>query len=463
MQDADAAYSRGNNAEGDVHLNNALRALDAATGLKAPDARNMAKALAGTVEPRIHPSCTGACATDAAQAVEEAKKTLAQVASWTSQDMANSPALIDEALNSLKNQRSRGVEGLSSVIEQLEQSMAHHTANDYWFKNSPVHENARNALKTDIAIFDSGRAEQLTGALKTWNGPASSEQQKILDSVVAFGEVSKAYQTLRPEEKVFSQSSLTSVLDGLITSATFLGKVAVSFTPVGDVVDFYETFLGKDFYTGEELSTWGRALTGVGLIWGSGKFWRAAGEEIADIGIKNVAKEANKIVSVYDNVIEIIGENKFYEILKTPKGSRQDPKTYLPTEYIEAHLAKFTEGGSKFMLKENLNTFGPFQIDRTAFILPKNEADQILSAASGDKRFIEKALGLADGQLDTDKLVRVDFPDLKSSDLRIPSGNEAGANPKWFPGGKLPDGNSEAIIDLNHTPNIIWKSSPLEL
>jgi len=364
--------------------------------------------------------------------------------------MANSPALIDEALNSLKNQRSRGVEGLSSVIEQLEQSMAHHTANDYWFKNSPVHETARNALKTDIAIFDSGRAEQLTGALKTWNGPASSEQQKILDSVVAFGEVSRAYQTLRPEEKVFSQSSLASVLDGLITSAQFLGKVAIGFTPVGDVVDFYETFLGKDFYTGEQLSTWGRALTGVGLIWGSGKFWRAAGEEIADLGIKNVAKEANKIVSVSDNVIEIIGENKFYEILKTPKGSRPDPKTYLPTEYIDAHLAKFDEGASFLIPKANLDRFGRDLVgypDNSQFAIPKTTMDEIMSKTGGNISAIEKELGIKSGSWQNIEMARIDIPKPREHGLRMPSGNEGGANTLWLPGGRLPTGQPEAILN----------------
>lgn len=343
FKEADAAYSRGNTAEGDAHLINAIIALDAATGMKPPDPRNMARALAGTVEPRIHPSCTGSCATRAAQSVQEVKKTLAQVASLTPQEMANSPALIDEAMSSLQDFQNLGVDGINSVIEQLRASVAHNTANDYWFKNSPVPESARNALKTDIAIFDSGRAEQLTGALKTWNGPASSEQQKILDSVVAFGEVSRAYQTLRPEEKVFSQSSLASVLDGLITSAQFLGKVAVGFTPVGDVVDFYETFLGKDFYTGEELSTWGRALTGVGLIWGSGKFWRAAGEEIAGIApltksIEDFTKQAQEIGIVDEKSLKRV-VNDVYHIF----GKK-----------IEQHKL------SQFLEKSNNNPFQAF-------------------------------------------------------------------------------------------------------
>ncbi len=31
--------------------------------------------------------------------------------------------------------------------------------------------------------------------------------------------------------------------------------------------------------------------------------------------------------------------------------------------------------------------------------------------------------------------------------MRMPSGNELGANPQWLPGGKLPTGYSEIVID----------------
>jgi hypothetical protein len=30
----------------------------------------------------------------------------------------------------------------------------------------------------------------------------------------------------------------------------------------------------------------------------------------------------------------------------------------------------------------------------------------------------------------------------------MPSGNETGANDLWIPGGRLPDGNLEAVIDV---------------
>ncbi|MEN9835213.1 MAG: hypothetical protein RL011_1406 [Pseudomonadota bacterium] len=45
-------------------------------------------------------------------------------------------------------------------------------------------------------------------------------------------------------------------------------------------------------------------------------------------------------------------------------------------------------------------------------------------------------------------MVRVDIANPRNRGLRIPSGNEAGANELWLPGGLLPNKNSEAILDL---------------
>ena len=45
------------------------------------------------------------------------------------------------------------------------------------------------------------------------------------------------------------------------------------------------------------------------------------------------------------------------------------------------------------------------------------------------------------------ELVRIDIPDTKASNIRVPSGNEAGANVEWIPGGELPTGQREAVVD----------------
>jgi hypothetical protein len=145
-------------------------------------------------------------------------------------------------------------------------------------------------------------------------------------------------------------------------------------------------------------------------------------------------------------------DEKRDEILAIEKGDRPDPSEYLSPEYIQNHLEKFHEGAARFMPETNLDKWGIAQRDGTSFVMPKSEADALMDATRGDPRALEKALGLPDGFLESKKLVRIDIPRPEEFNLRIPSGNEAGANEQWIPGGLLPDGASEAVIDGGRIP-----------
>ncbi len=140
------------------------------------------------------------------------------------------------------------------------------------------------------------------------------------------------------------------------------------------------------------------------------------------------------------------------EIIATPKGIRPDPSEYLSPEYIESHLEKFTDGATRFMPESNLEKYGIAQRDGTSFVIPKNEADAMIEATVGDPRAIENELGLPEGFLDSNNIVRIDIADPEAFHLRMPSGNEAGANDQWIPGGQLPNGASEAVVDGGDIP-----------
>ena len=101
-----------------------------------------------------------------------------------------------------------------------------------------------------------------------------------------------------------------------------------------------------------------------------------------------------------------------------------------------------TIGAVRFMTEANLDKYGIAQRDGTSFILPKREVDDLMASTNGDLRALEEALGLPDGFLDSG-VVRIDIPASEFDHLRMPSGNEAGANPQWIPGGHLPTGVSE--------------------
>ena len=148
-------------------------------------------------------------------------------------------------------------------------------------------------------------------------------------------------------------------------------------------------------------------------------------------------------------------QSQIEKIVNTPKGSRPDPASYLSQEYIEAHLAQFDDGASIIMTKEQYINYvkGNLTIgiptDRTQFVLPKKYCDDIASKAAGNISFYEKALGFDIGHFsDGGGLVRIDIQNLDGLNLRIPSGNEAGANSHWIPGGKTDGGVPEAILDL---------------
>lgn len=135
------------------------------------------------------------------------------------------------------------------------------------------------------------------------------------------------------------------------------------------------------------------------------------------------------------------------EIIAMPKGDRPEPSEYLSSEYIQEHLQKFNDGATRFMPESNLEKYGIAQRDGTSFVMPKHEADAMTAATRGDLRAMENALGLPQGFLDSNKVVRIDIADPEEFNLRIPSGNEAGANEQWIPGGALPSGASEAVVD----------------
>jgi uncharacterized protein YukE len=141
------------------------------------------------------------------------------------------------------------------------------------------------------------------------------------------------------------------------------------------------------------------------------------------------------------------------EILATEKGSRPDPSDYLPREFIEHHLHKFDDGASRFMTDKNYDMYGIGQRDGTSFMMPSNEVNALIESAHGDPVALARSLGLPEDYFVENHVVRVDIPDPQDYNLRVPSGNEAGANEYWLPGGFLPDGVSEAVIDGGAVPD----------
>ena len=223
--------------------------------------------------------------------------------------------------------------------------------------------------------------------------------------------------------------------------------------------DAYELITGKSLVTGEELSVFDRALAGVGILTLGGSSYLKAGVKtlnklgpLAKVGLGKALDLGAGAVNVSKRLIAQIGTSKFTKVMRTSKGQRPDPSTYLKESYIKKHLSHFKEGASRIVSKKNYDRYGGYREDGTAFVLTKSEADKIIANAAGDKRVLESSLGLPEGSLDSDSLLRIDITNPSELNIRMPSGNEAGANSLWIPGGKLPDGSLEAVIDLKDAP-----------
>ena len=167
---------------------------------------------------------------------------------------------------------------------------------------------------------------------------------------------------------------------------------------------------------------------------------------VSGAGVKRGLKTNG--IKTWDEISDIliregVDEKKISEILSTPKGSRPDPTTYLSKEYIDSHLSHFQDGVTKIKSKAPVDTEG---VGLGTFVMPKSVADDVIAQADGEVSKLEKLLGLNLGDLGTNP-VRVDIPNPQN--IRIPSGNEAGAWPGyWTPGGYTkPGGVMEAVID----------------
>lgn len=73
--------------------------------------------------------------------------------------------------------------------------------------------------------------------------------------------------------------------------------------------------------------------------------------------------------------------------------------------------------------------------------------DEILVRTDGDMAQIGKELGIPEGDWQGQEMVVIEITDPKKNNLRIPTGNEGGANELWLAGGKLPTGHDEAVTD----------------
>ncbi len=166
-----------------------------------------------------------------------------------------------------------------------------------------------------------------------------------------------------------------------------------------------------------------------------------AGSRVFSDGVKKIAERLG------------IPAEQVQKIIDLGRGNRPNPSSYMTKSQIAEHLAKFDDGAVRFTSRASLakrGTLGP----PGGFVMPASEFSELMKAAKGDLRIVEKKLSLDSGYLSSsDTMIAfIEKKDIKG--LKIPSGNEGGAHEVlWRPGGYTLGGVSEAVMDfLTSTP-----------
>ena len=168
-----------------------------------------------------------------------------------------------------------------------------------------------------------------------------------------------------------------------------------------------------------------------------------AAAEVAEAAAREVGEKATQAsgkIAVPTNTASL-DHRTVDRILSIKKGSRPDPITYLSQDYIDTHLSRFADGVTKFSSRTSTGIVGP---PGGTFVIPGSLADTIVAQSGDDVGKLEQILSLDPGVLGTSP-VRIDI--LSPGGLRLPSGNELGANNQFLPGGYTAGGIPEATIN----------------
>lgn len=189
-----------------------------------------------------------------------------------------------------------------------------------WFRDTPV----RETTKAFVAMLEqrgntSAQAYALKNNLNLWQGTANAQQNLVLDSLEALHGGYRAMDEGVAAEDPTIPTTLNRLLDGAATAAKIAATVAISLSPAGDFVDLCEVVTGKELCNpwGADLSVSDRMASGLGLVIGSGQFWRFVGHTVG-IGLGAVAMA--KIGGFIDTLSDITKEQRQAIVARLTEG-----------------------------------------------------------------------------------------------------------------------------------------------
>lgn len=130
-----------------------------------------------------------------------------------------------------------------------------------------------------------------------------------------------------------------------------------------------------------------------------------------------------------------------------PRGSRPAVETYMTAGQRAAHLAQFDGGVVRVTSRAAVGKYGTLG-PQGGFVTSLADFRAIVREARGDLRVVERRLSLDPGTLSNKDTVIALVDRKDAAGLRIPTGNEGGANTQWVPGGYTSNNTVEAVMDF---------------
>ncbi len=138
------------------------------------------------------------------------------------------------------------------------------------------------------------------------------------------------------------------------------------------------------------------------------------------------------------------------DVVNAGKGNRPEPSDYLDEDYVTKHLDQFANGATRIYKKESLDGYGPGN-NGTTYVFPSDQLQALMDQAKTPED-LAASLGLPDNFFVGADVELRDFAPNELDGLRMPSGNEGGTDKDaWIPGGYLPSGIPEAVINIPET------------
>ena len=179
-----------------------------------------------------------------------------------------------------------------------------------FFRDVVIPQDIKQSVALDIGdkkAYPDG-AENLKQALNNWQSPKLTEQQKlIVQTIKVLGAAfcSLAAESIQSFEE--TSSSLRKVTDQTVTFVRLATYRTVDFTTgivpgVNDARDYCEFATGIEFCIlgGRKLSLLERAASGLGIVFGSGTFWREVGVALSGVFVPIGKKAVNLLDSAGD-------------------------------------------------------------------------------------------------------------------------------------------------------------------